>query len=178
MSTSDLCRQSGIGEILRPESVFCGVSCASKKSLLDTAARFVAELHEPVRQADVFDCLCVRERLGSTGLGHGIALPHGRLPDGGGNGHDDADQPDSSPFSPANKNVLTAFLTLSEPIDYGAVDSLPVDLVFVLVTPEQSTDEHLRILALLVEKLSNEQLAKSLRACKSPAEAYQLLAAE
>lgn len=154
-----------IQDILQESNVFTGVSCRSKKALFKTAANTIAERYEHVGWQPVFDCLYARERLGSTDLGNGMALPHGRLPvSGSGN----------SPFSTTG-GVLSAFLLLQDPIDYDARDQLPVDLVFVLVTPEHATDTHLAILALLAETLSRPELPLALRASQSPAAAYALL---
>lgn len=155
-----------VRDILQEGNVFTEVSCKSKKDLFCTAARRIARRYEHVEWQLVFDCLYARERLGSTDLGNGMALPHGRLPDSG---------PGSSPFS-STAGVLSAFLLLQEPIDYDARDQKKVDLVFVLVTPERATDTHLAILALLAETLSRAELVAALRASQSPAAAYALLA--
>ena len=155
-----------IKDILESDNVFTGVSCGSKKDLFDTAAGIIADCHEHTGQQEIFDCLCARERLGSTDLGNGMALPHGRLPDSG---------LDSSPFRSDDSGVLSAFLILDRAIDYDARDRQPVDLVFVLITPEHATDTHLAILALLAETLGRPELVSALRAEPSSRAAYALL---
>ena len=103
----------------------------------------------------MYDCLLSRERLGSTGLGSGIAIPHGRLPQG--------------------KKTLAAFIQLQEAVDYDASDKLPVDLLFALIVPEESTDEHLQILSTLAEKFSEQNMLQQLRSATSSDELFALL---
>jgi len=91
----------------------------------------------------VFESLLGREKLGSTGLGHGVALPHGR----------------SSDISQARLAVIK----LARGIDYDAPDTKPVDLLFALIVPEESTEEHLQILAMLAEMLADEKFLMQLR---------------
>jgi mannitol/fructose-specific phosphotransferase system IIA component (Ntr-type) len=103
---------------------------------------------------DIFDSLLNRERLGSTGLGTGVAIPHGRMTG--------IDAP------------VGAIITLKNGVDYDAVDHQPVDLLFALVVPEASTDEHLQILATLARMFSDRKLCENLRASQ---DAEQLLRA-
>ncbi len=102
-----------ISDILSPECVFPGMDCHSKKDALDTLAKTIANSDHSTSQTEVFECLIARERLGSTGLGNGIAIPHGRLKNG--------------------KKTLAAFIQLESAIDYDAVDNAPVDLLFALI---------------------------------------------
>jgi len=124
-----------ISDILSPERVRCGISSQSKKAALETVGRMIAEADPGLTPGEVFDSLIARERLGSTGLGSGVALPHGRRKHG--------------------DKTLAAFVRLERAIDYDAVDRRPVDLLFALLVPEKSTDEHLHILALLAERFSD-----------------------
>lgn len=144
-----------ISEILSPESVILDSGCHSKKDALDTLAETIAHSDNSTSQAEVFDCLCSRERLGSTGLGNGIAIPHGRLKN-------------------SNKTIA-AFLQLEDGIDYDAVDKAPVDLLFALIVPEDSTEEHLQTLATLAEMFSDVDTISKLRQSDSSAEIYTLL---
>ncbi len=144
-----------IADILSPECVFPEMECHSKKDVLDTLAKTIANSDNSTSQTEVFDCLIARERLGSTGLGNGIAIPHGRLKLG--------------------KKTIAAFIQLDEAIDYDAVDKQPVDLLFALIVPEDSTDEHLQTLATLAEKFSNTETLDKLRQSSSSTEMYSIL---
>ncbi len=144
-----------IAEILKPERIAVSTSISSKKGVLEELARLIAMDTPDLTQAEVFDSLCARERLGSTGLGHGVAIPHGRLKGG--------------------KHTLGAFIQLNDGIDYDAVDQQPVDLLFALLVPEESTDEHLQILARLAEMFSDTDLVSKLRYASSSDRLYELL---
>lgn len=144
-----------ISDILSPECILPNNDCHSKKDALDTLAKAIANSDSSTSQTEVFDCLIARERLGSTGLGNGIAIPHGRLKQG--------------------KKTIAAFLQLDEGIDYDAVDKLPVDLLFALIVPEDSTDEHLQTLATLAEMFSNSDIISKLRQSNTTTEIYSIL---
>ena len=144
-----------ISDFLSPECVLSGVECHSKKDALDTLAKTIANSDSATSQNEVFDCLLARERLGSTGLGNGIAIPHGRLKLG--------------------KKTLAAFIQLETAIDYDASDKLPVDLLFALIVPEESTDEHLQILAKLAEMFSQQAIVTKLRTANSAEDLYNIL---
>ena len=144
-----------IAEILKPERIAVSNGISSKKGVLEELARLIAMDTPDLTQIEVFDSLCARERLGSTGLGHGVAIPHGRLKGG--------------------KHTLGAFIQLKDGIDYDAVDQQPVDLLFALLVPEESTDEHLQILARLAEMFSDTDLVSKLRYASSSDRLYELL---
>ncbi len=144
-----------ISDILSPDLVFPDVNCHSKKDVLDTLTKAIADSDNSTSQTEVFDCLIARERLGSTGLGNGIAIPHGRLKHG--------------------KKTIAAFIQLDTSIDYDAVDSVPVDLLFALIVPEDSTEEHLQTLAMLAEIFSDTLTLGKLRQSNSSAEIYSIL---
>lgn len=144
-----------ISEILSPECIFPDVDCHSKKDALDTLAKTIADADNSTSQTEVFDCLCARERLGSTGLGNGIAIPHGRLKQG--------------------TKTIAAFMQLENGVDYDAVDKKPVDLLFALIVPEESTEEHLQILAKLAEMFSKPDIVSKLRQAETSAEIYTIL---
>ncbi len=144
-----------IADILSPECILLDMDCHSKKDALDTLAKTIADSDSGTSQTEVFDCLCARERLGSTGLGNGIAIPHGRLKN--------------------SKKTIAAFLQLDDAIDYDAIDKAPVDLLFALIVPEDSTEEHLQTLASLAETFSNPEIIKKLRQSRSSAEVFSLL---
>jgi nitrogen PTS system EIIA component len=144
-----------ISEILSTERICCDSNGASKKAALETLASLIASDSPNLSQTEVFDSLLTRERLGSTGLGHGVAIPHGR------HNHDDL--------------TLGAFVQLQTPVDYDAIDRQPVDILFALLVPQESTEEHLQILSKLAEKFSDANLLNQLRTEKSEQAIYTLL---
>jgi PTS system nitrogen regulatory IIA component len=127
-------------DLLPAERVRTGLDVQDKAGLFDRLAAILAA------EGDVGvarDALAARERLGSTGLGHGVAIPHGR----------------SAKMSEAR----AAFVRLAEPIDFGADDGKPVDLVAALLVPAHFTDQHLKLLAELAELFSDRSLTAALR---------------
>jgi len=144
-----------ISEILSVDRICCDTVTASKKGSLEKLASLIAGASAKLTQTEVFESLLARERLGSTGLGHGVALPHGRIE------HEE--------------ETLGAFIQLRTPVDYDAIDKKPVDLLFALLVPQESTDEHLQVLSQLAEKFSDAALLKQLREEKSGDAVYNLL---
>ena len=142
-------------DLLAPARVIAGAKVSSKKRLLELLAQQVAD-GDADRERALFDSLCQRERLGSTGLGHGVAIPHGR--------------------SPAMAVATGAVLKLAEPVDFGASDGQPVDLLFALAVPEHFTQQHLVLLAQLAEMFSDEGFRDRLRAAPDSDALYRLLA--
>ena len=134
--------------LLSPSRTLHAVEGISKKRVLETASKLIAEsAGEEVDQDAVFTGLIGRERLGSTGIWEGVAIPHCRLA-----GIDTA---------------MGALFTLSEPIDFDAIDQRPVDLLFFLLVPEEACDEHLGTLAKLAESFSQESCRAQLRSAQS-----------
>jgi PTS system nitrogen regulatory IIA component len=144
-----------ISDILSPERTICDVSSSSKKAALEILASLIASADSALSQTDVFMGLMAREKLGSTGLGKGIALPHGRLSGVG--------------------SALGAFVKLQQPINYDAIDGAPVDVLFALVVPEEATDEHLKILSLLAQTFSNDEILQKIRQTSSRDDVFKLL---
>jgi PTS system nitrogen regulatory IIA component len=138
-----------ISTLLEPERIACLQDSTSKKRTLDLLSSLLAGALSDFSEGELFDSLINRERLGSTGLGNGVALPHGRLAG--------LDKP------------LAALVTLSSGgIDFDAIDNQPVDLLFALLVPEESTDEHLQILARLATMFSDPEFCSALRDCTTP----------
>lgn len=133
-----------VSELLDLERISCNTQAASKKRVLEQLSQLLAANQTALTQNQVFDSLLTRERLGSTGLGRGVAIPHGRVA--------------------GSEKTALAMIKLQEGIDYDAVDNQPVDLLFALLVPEHSTDEHLQLLAQLAEMLSDKKLVSNLRA--------------
>lgn len=144
-----------ISEILAPDRVVCNISINSKKAALETLAGMIAAADPEVSQSDVYESLIARERLGSTGLGQGIALPHGRRKGG--------------------THTLAAFMRLQTPIQYDAIDQKPVDLLFALLVPEASTEEHLNILSRLATMFSEPAIVNSIRTGETTEAVYMIL---
>jgi len=116
---------------------------SSKKRALEQAARLLATGTDTPAAEQIFEHLLERERLGSTGLAGGVALPHARMPE--------------------IENSRGAFLQLTEPVEFDALDGEPVDLVFALLVPENATEQHLRLLAGLAEMFNDAAVRERLR---------------
>ena len=145
-----------ISDIISPDRVVCDFDATSKKKALEQLSDMIASESSPsLVSKDVVDSLIARERLGSTGIGYGVAIPHGRLKD-------------------AN-HTIAAFAKLHEGIDFDAADNQTVDLLFALLVPEDSTNEHLQLLAQLAEMFSDEDLREQLRATNDRQAIYNLL---
>jgi PTS system nitrogen regulatory IIA component len=142
-----------IDNILAPELTLCRVQASSKKRVLETIAEQIHHLDETLNDADIFNNLVSRERLGSTGIGQGIAIPHCRV-----EGLD---------------RVIGVLMTLEEPVDFDAIDNQPVDLVFALIVPKEATSEHLELLSQLAEKFNDAGFCQKLRQCDQPGGLYQ-----
>ncbi|MGD8914028.1 MAG: PTS IIA-like nitrogen regulatory protein PtsN [Candidatus Thiodiazotropha sp.] len=137
------------------ERIGCKVEAASKKRVLEQLGQRLAEAVPDLNQDMVFDALLERERLGSTGLGKGIALPHARMPQ--------------------ISQALAAFIQLPEGIDFDAIDNQPVDLAFAMLVPEEATDEHLQLLAKLAQMFDDQDFCAALRQATTATDLYQLI---
>ena len=144
-----------LGEIFSPDRVCCDVDASSKKKTLEILSELMSSAQGTPDSRAVADRLLAREKLGSTALGHGVAIPHGRC---------------------ANlSSAVAAFIKLREGVDFDAPDGEPVDLVVGLLVPEECTDGHLQLLAQLAELFSQEELREKLRRPISAAELLQIL---
>lgn len=143
-------------DLLTPARVIAGANITSKKRLLELLAGLLADGQGSDCERRIFDSLCSREKLGSTALGHGIAIPHGR--------------------SDALTTASGCFVQLDEPIDFGAPDGQPVDLLFAMGVPEHFTNQHLLLLSQLAEMFSDPTLSTRLRAAPDAAAMFALLA--
>jgi nitrogen PTS system EIIA component len=143
-----------ISDLLKPAAVIVSLKAQGKKYLLqEIAARAAQVTRLPERK--IFETLMERERLGTTGVGQGIAIPHGRLAD--------------------ISEIVGVFARLETPIDYDAVDNQPVDLVFMLLAPEGAGADHLKALARVSRLLRNQTATEKLRAAKTPEALYAIL---
>jgi len=129
--------------ILETGSISIADPASSKKRILEQAARLLAGSAEEPDAEQIFERLLERERLGSTGLAGGVALPHARMP--------------------GLEESRGAFLQLANAVEFDALDGNPVDLVFALLVPENANEEHLQLLARLAAMFNEEELRERLR---------------
>lgn len=132
-----------IAKLLPPSNILLDLDVTSKKRLFEQAG-LLFENNQGIARSTVFDSLFAREKLGSTGLGQGIAIPHGRIK--------------------GIKDAIGAFLRLKTPVPFDAPDGKPVGMVFVLLVPEQATERHLQILAELAQMFSDREMRNLLSA--------------
>ena len=144
-----------LSDILSKNCVRLDAEASSKKRVLESASEMLADTDQSLSPRQVFNCLIAREKLGSTGLGHGVAIPHGRLA-----GLD---------------KTIGVFLRVPKGVDFDAPDNEPVDMVFALLVPEESTDEHLQVLASIASYFDDEGSRDALRGEDSPLKARELL---
>ena len=143
-----------IEDLITPARVLPRLKATSKKHVLQELAKRAAEL-TGLHERAVFDVLLERERLGTTGVGNGIAIPHGKLPD--------------------IKELFGLFARLDEPVDFDAIDEQPVDLVFGLFAPKDSGVDHLKALALVSRTMRDPNVVAKLRANADPGKLHAIL---
>jgi len=141
-------------DILVPNGVVANSRATSKKQILQDLARKAAELTGAEERA-IFDVLLERERLGTTGVGNGIAIPHGKLA--------------------GLKRLWGVFARLEKPVDFEAIDEQPVDLVFLLLAPEGAGADHLKALAKVSRLLRDRRICEKLRGSEKSDALYALI---
>ncbi len=141
-------------QLLSPDGVIASLKATSKKQALQELAARAARL-TGVHERTILDTLLERERLGTTGVGHGIAIPHGKL----------AGLP----------RLYGLFARLDHPIDFDAIDDVPVDLIFLLLAPETAGADHLKALARVSRLLRDKAICDKLRGTDNPDALYALL---
>src|SRR6187397_665249 len=144
-----------LGDFISPDSVLPSLRPKTKKQLLQELSSRAAR-RTGLSERVIFDVLLQRERLGSTGLGQGIAIPHGKVP--------------------GLKSIVGIFVRLAEPVDFEAVDGDPVDLVFLLLAPEGAGADHLKALARISRLLREGSAVEKLRASRDASALYAILA--
>ncbi len=145
-----------IAKLLPPSNIVLDLDVTSKKRLFEQVG-LLFENNQGVARSLVFDSLFARERLGSTGLGQGVAIPHGRIK--------------------GLKEAVGAFVRLASPVPFDAPDGKSVDLVFVLLVPEQATEQHLQILSELAQLFSDRDLRERLATDKDASSLHQTITA-
>jgi PTS system nitrogen regulatory IIA component len=146
-----------IADLLAPRSVIANLRVSNKKQALQELAKRAATA-TGVAERRIFDVLSERERLGTTGIGMGIAIPHGKLPEIG--------------------RLFGMFARLERPIPFDAIDDQPVDLVFVLLAPPDAGADHLKALARVSRLLRDRATCQKLRGANNPDALYALLTDE
>ena len=143
-----------IANLLQEKNIFLGLKSGSKREFLQDLAQRVSNLCS-IDSLTLFDAIMERENLGSTGFGNGSAIPHARFCE--------------------LEHPMAFFAKPAYAVEFDAVDGKPVDLVFLLISPENSGADHLTALALLSRCLKNESICDRLRQMSNPAEIYALL---
>jgi PTS system nitrogen regulatory IIA component len=143
-----------IVDLMGVEGVIPNLKATSKKQALQELAANAAEI-TGLHERAIFDVLLERERLGTTGVGGGIAIPHGKLPE--------------------LTRLYGLFAHLGQPIDYDAIDDQPVDLIFLLLAPESAGADHLKALARVSRLLRDKTMCEKLRGSDSPEAVFALL---
>ena len=138
-----------IAKLLPTSNILLNLDASSKKRVFDQAG-LMFENHQGIARSSVYDALFAREKLGSTGLGHGIAIPHGRIK--------------------GLKAAVGGFFRLAVPVQFDAPDGKPVSLIFVLLVPEAATEHHLQILAQLAQLFSDLNFREKLASAQAPEE--------
>lgn len=145
-----------IAPLVTPDTTLLDISFTSKKKLFEHAAELFARAHD-LKATDIFTSLFERERLGSTALGCGIAIPHGRIK--------------------GLKDARGALYRLKTPLDFDAPDNQPVSLCFILLVPKDANERHLQILGELAQLFGDESMRDRLMKVADPAEFIALLGA-
>lgn len=141
-------------DLLSPRAIIPSLKATSKKQALLELSERAAQLSGlPARE--IFDALLQRERLGSTAIGDGVAIPHGKLS--------------------KLKKIFGVFARAEKPIDFDALDDTPVDLIFLLVTPESSGADHLKALACAARMLRDPKMVATIRATRDAGALYALI---
>ena len=142
-----------LSDILTPDRCLCKIQGFSKKRLLKNLSTTLGKSFNNLDENQIFNSMMAREQLGSTGIGNGIAIPHCRVPE--------------------CNEITGCLITLETYVDYDSTDGKPVDLIFVLIVPEEKEEDHIRTLAVLAEKFDSKNFCDSLRNAQNNDELYQ-----
>jgi len=144
----------GLGDLIRADAIMAALKASSKKQLLQIMAERAASITD-LAERDIFDTIFQREKLGSTGVGNGIAIPHGKLA--------------------TLDKIVGVFARLQTPVDFEALDDQPVDLVFMLLAPENAGADHLKALSRIARLLRDGDMVAKLRNSYDTQAIYALL---
>ncbi len=143
-----------LSEVLSLDCTKSAVQCSSKKRALEIISEIAAE-YTGQNATELFENMLSREKMGSTGIGNGIAIPHARMA--------------------SSDNAVAVLLQCEEPIEFDSIDNRPVDLLFALLVPEEQCKEHLKTLSSMAERLNDKQTLKQLRNAQSDEELYNIM---
>ncbi|MEC4725616.1 PTS IIA-like nitrogen regulatory protein PtsN [Shewanella sp. D64] len=143
-----------LSTILQPECTTCATP-GSKKKVLELISDLAAVQYPNLSSQEIFESLLAREKMGSTGIGNGIAIPHGRLAN--------ISQP------------VAVLIKCEEPIAFDSIDKQPVDILFALLVPADQCEQHLSTLSAMAEKLNDKLILKQLRKTQDESELYQVI---
>ncbi len=142
-----------IESLLIPERTRASLDASGKRNALELLAQTIAQTIPDMDADDLFRRFLARERLGSTGIGHGIAIPHCRVNNSAG--------------------AIGALITLTQPVEFDSIDAEPVDILFAMLVPEEAHDEHLKNLAALAGALTRSEFRHRLRSANDNAALYK-----
>ena len=152
----DMTMTAVLQKYLDPKLISIEAEISSRKKLLETMASLLTlPLHNGTKEKDIYHCLLEREKLGNTGIGNGVALPHSR--------------------SNFTETAVIAIITLKEAVDYDSIDRQPVDIAFGLLVPEEASQEHLNLLADIAKIVSVEKNKAALSKAKSAESVIKLI---
>lgn len=143
-----------LNEVLSLDCTKTAVQCTSKKRALEIISEIAAQ-HSGIDSNKLFECMLNREKVGTTGIGNGIAIPHGRMMD--------------------SDKAIAVLLQCEQPVDFDSIDSRPVDIMFALLVPDEQCKLHLKTLSLMAEKLNDKATLKQLRHAASDQELYDIM---
>ena len=143
-----------LSEVLSLDCTKSAVQCTSKKRALELISQIAAESCGQDSTV-LFECMLSREKMGSTGIGNGIAIPHARMN--------------------VSDKAIAVLLQCQDPIEFDAIDNRPVDLLFALLVPSEQCKEHLKTLSCMAERLNDKQTLKKLRNAQSDQELYDIM---
>jgi PTS system nitrogen regulatory IIA component len=142
-------------DILTADSTFCAVAGSSKKRILEKICTIAAKKLTHIDSNDLLNSLMTREKMGSTGIGNGIAIPHGRLEN--------------------TSQVVAVVMTSEQAINFDSIDNRPVDIFIALFVPENNCQQHLTTLQSIAKIFSDKKMAKQVRKCTSNSELFDLI---
>ncbi|MGV3001196.1 PTS IIA-like nitrogen regulatory protein PtsN [Vibrio sp.] len=143
-----------LNEVLSLNCTKTAVQCTSKKRALEIISEIAAQ-HSGLDSTRLFECMLSREKVGTTGIGNGIAIPHGRMLD--------------------SEQAIAVLLQCDQPVDFDAIDNRPVDILFALLVPDEQCKVHLKTLSLMAEKLNDKAILKQLRHAQTDQELYNIM---
>ena len=141
-------------DFLTRDRCYCRIEGVSKKRLLENISKLLSKQFSNLDDNDIFNAIMAREQLGSTGLGNGIAVPHCRVPH--------------------CETIIGALITLENAIDFDAIDGKKVDLIFLLIVPEEKTDDHIKALGGLAELFNDPNFCSTIRQAQNTSDLYKV----